>query len=279
MKKITSIVFCTLFMLSFALQVKADDDPVTFFDRTGWTIVTNITGVSDNTVGGNDPVFIIDGNDETSFLFLKRGKTLGSVEAPISDSYFPTFRIDMQESKSFNYMTYAHRSFKNTNKLLRAKKLSIYGSNNSTDSTTIVSGYEIDIEGENPNVIEFTLPASVQYRYITVVIDDYLTTSGNTVQVQEFNVGVKSVSSIEKTSDKSGIRVYPTVVTAGEPFTVTSEAALAGASVKVLSLTGQLLSDEAFSGNAYTKTISNRGVYLIQTVTGGKTHTSKLIVK
>jgi hypothetical protein len=156
-------------------------------DRSNWSVTTNIQGAPDATVGGDKEEYIIDGNSNTAFVFVKPGKTLAPVTAPAD--YLPTFVIDMKEPQSFNFVKYAHRSVGNTYEQIRARQFSIYGSTDSITFTPIVEHYAIDY-AKNDNEITVGF-AMVTYRYIKVVIEDWNNSSGMSVQVAEFNAGIK----------------------------------------------------------------------------------------
>ncbi|MDR0506654.1 MAG: M60 family metallopeptidase [Dysgonamonadaceae bacterium] len=157
-------------------------------DRTNWTITTSIEGVPDATVGGDNPVNIIDGNTTSAFSFIKPGKTVGNVTGPTG--YIPSFTIDMQGEQMFNYVSYLHRNAGNTSAWIRARQISVYGSGDNTVFTPVYEHYVIDYaKNDNEIVIEFP---EVSYRYIRVDIEDWDKSSGNTIQVAEFNAGIKS---------------------------------------------------------------------------------------
>jgi hypothetical protein len=157
-------------------------------DRTNWTITTSIEGVPDGTVGGDNPANIIDGNMTSSFSFIKPGKTLGNITGPAD--YIPAFTIDMKSEQTFNYVSYLHRNASNTSTFIRARQLSVYGSNDNAAFTPIEEHYAIDyVKNDNEIIIEFP---NVSYRYIRVEIEDWDKESGNTIQVAEFNAGISS---------------------------------------------------------------------------------------
>ena len=156
-------------------------------DRSDWTIVTSVQGAKDNAVLGELPEYIIDSNTGTAFLFVKPGKTHEGISVP--SDHIPSFTIDMKSTKSFNYVAYMHRLLNNST-YLRARQLSIYGSNNNSEFTPVYEHYVIDyVKNSDEVIIEF--PA-VSYRYIKVVIEDWDKNNGNTIQVAEFKAGTKT---------------------------------------------------------------------------------------
>lgn len=159
------------------------------FDRSDWTITTSYVGPTDATVGGDKPSYIIDNNSVTSFAFVKPGKTYGGVTPPAD--YIPSFTIDMKSVKEFNFVKYSHRTYGNTSNYLRARQISLYGSNDDQTYTQIVDKYTINYTlNQNDITLEFN---PVSYRYIKLVIDDWDKVNGSTIQIQEFNVGTKVV--------------------------------------------------------------------------------------
>ncbi|MFV0392046.1 MAG: M60 family metallopeptidase [Paludibacteraceae bacterium] len=171
-------------------------------DKSDWTITTSYAGIADASIGGDQPIYIIDSNTSTAFAFVKPGKTYGGQTVP--GNVLPTFTVDMKTAKSFNYITYMHR-IGNTSEALRARQLSIYGSNDGTQFTLLKDDYMIDYT-KNADVVTVEFPA-VSYRYVGVVIDDWNKTSGNTIQVAEFNVGTKIAEEILPVPDPIKFKV------------------------------------------------------------------------
>ena len=158
-------------------------------DRSGWSIVTSHVGASDGTVGGNKPEYIIDESTVTSFAFVKPGKTYDGIAVPEGDEI--SFTIDMKTPQTFNYVGYTHRFSGNVYELLRARQISVYGSDNGVEFTAIKEHHEIDyIKNDNEIHIEFP---QVTCRYIKVVIEDWNKDGGNTIQVADFKIGTQPV--------------------------------------------------------------------------------------
>ncbi len=154
------------------------------FDRTGWTVETSYEGITDATIGGDQPEYIIDGSTTTAFAFVKPGKSYGGVTIP--EGAIPSFIIDMNVQKSFNSISYMHR-LGNVSEYIRARKLSCYGSIDGTEFTAIKEHHIIDYT-KNDNEIIVTFP-EVSYRYVKVVIEDWNKDSGSTVQVADCKIG------------------------------------------------------------------------------------------
>ncbi|MDR2563576.1 MAG: M60 family metallopeptidase [Prevotellaceae bacterium] len=156
-------------------------------DRYKWTISASITGVTDSAVGGNEPFYMIDNDTTSAFSFVKPGKTHQGVTGQAD--YIPSFTIDMQSVKSFNYVAYMHRTAKNNVSFwIRARQISIYGSDNNVTFTPIREHYAVNfLKNDNEITVEFP---EQSYRYIKVVIENWDKTNGSTIQVAEFNAGI-----------------------------------------------------------------------------------------
>ena len=154
-------------------------------DRSEWTVVTSYAGPIDSTVGGNDPKYIIDESTVTAFLFVKPGMSYGGISIP--GNTVPSFTVDMKAEKTIDYINYAHRTSENTSEQLRARQLSVYGSNNGVDFTPLKEHHVINYV-RNDNRINVKFPQTT-CRYIRVVIEDWTKTGGNTIQVADFQIG------------------------------------------------------------------------------------------
>ncbi|GHT71395.1 hypothetical protein FACS189455_3100 [Bacteroidia bacterium] len=166
------------------------ESALTPIDRSDWTVTASIaTGVPDAVVGGDNVMYMIDNNTTTVFSFIKPGKTYEGVTGP--EDYIPSFTVDMKSAKSFNCISYMHRTAGgNTSEWIRARQISISGSNDNSTFMPIKEHYVIDhVKNENEITIDF--PA-VSYRYIKVTIEDWNKTSGSSIQVAEFNAGTKT---------------------------------------------------------------------------------------
>ena len=177
-------------------------------DRSAWTVVTSHAGPADNVVGGDLPEYIIDDNTTTAFAFVKPGKSYGGITVDADD--VPSFTIDMQQTESFNYVNYMHRTGgNNPSEYIRARQLSVYGSGDGVQFTPLKEHHVIDyVKNANEIVIEFS---GASYRYIRVVIEDWNRESGSTVQVADFNVGTKTPDVQYPTPDPLQFKVNVTV--------------------------------------------------------------------
>ncbi|MCK9506902.1 MAG: M60 family metallopeptidase [Pigmentiphaga sp.] len=160
--------------------------PAETLDRSAWTVETSYEGVVDASVGGDDPNNIIDESTTTAFLFVKPGQEHGDVTVP--GNAIPSFTIDMREKHTFNTVVYTHR-LGNTTEWLRARKLSIYVSDDGENFIPIEENYLID-HVQNLNVIDIPVPKTT-CRYIQVVINDWNWDSGKTIQVADLTIATK----------------------------------------------------------------------------------------
>jgi hypothetical protein len=157
---------------------------VSFLERGSWTIITSSTGPADGTVGGDKPEYIIDGDKSTAFLFVKPGKTYGGVAVPAG--HVPSFTIDMKQRENISYFRYLHRTSGNSQAMLRASNVSLYGKDAEADDfTPIVENVALDVSRDEER-IDFP-PAT--YRYVQLRYIGWNTTSGSTIQVAEFDLG------------------------------------------------------------------------------------------
>jgi hypothetical protein len=160
------------------------------FDRTDWTVTTSHQHYveSDGTVVG-DPALLFDDNTNTCIGLVKPGKTLAGISVPAGDEVF--FVVDMKEQKEFNFLQLSHRQ-NNTYDTIRFKGVSVFGSNDEGDDktfTTILDNVTVS-SGTSVVHVPFVLEQSHTYRFVKVQLTGYTTSSGNTVQMSEFNVGV-----------------------------------------------------------------------------------------
>jgi hypothetical protein len=156
-------------------------------DRSEWTVVTSYAGPTDDVVGGDSPEYIIDESATTAFAFVKPGKDYRGIT--VASDAVPSFTIDMKSTQTFNCVTYLHRSAGNTSEYIRARQLSVYGSDNGSQFVPLKEHHVIDHE-KNANEITIEFPAA-SFRYLRVVIEGWNTANGSTVQVADVKVGTK----------------------------------------------------------------------------------------
>lgn len=237
-----------------------------YFDRSNWTITTSIAGPADATVGGENPMNIIDGDFISAFAFVKPGRSYGGITVP--GDHIPSFTINMGKQETFNCFKYRHRTASNTSEYLRARKISFYGKNAEGDSfTPIIENVFID-PVVNKDEIK-VLFSSVSYQYVQLVINEWNVDNGSTIQVSEFNIGNSQpeigTGISEKPMAETPISVYPNPIRVGQPFYVRSGNESDVKNIQLFNLSGQPV-----------KTISAPGIYLVRTNTGRQT--VKLIV-
>lgn len=161
------------------------------FNMQAWTITCSIQGASDAAIGGDLPQYIIDNNSATAFAFVKPGRTFAGISAPAD--YVPSFTFDMKNVKQFNFFKYTHRT-SNTSNFLRARKISLWGSNDGVAFQPIVENYIVDhVKNDNVVTLEFS-PSN--YRFVRVDIGDWDNISGNTIQVQDVSLGYKNIEQL-----------------------------------------------------------------------------------
>ena len=137
------------------------------------------------------PEDIFDDKFDTYLSLAKPGKSYDGYVADAIDVPL-YFLVDMGMPQSFNYFTWGHRS-SNTNSYLRVWGVTLFGSNDGVSFDEIATNVKIDYT-KNDELMEFAIPKSI-YRYIKVQYVDWSDLNGNalgsTIQVAEFNVGMK----------------------------------------------------------------------------------------
>jgi hypothetical protein len=159
-----------------------------WLDRTGWTVDTSARYATGNNyvVDGDTgkPEDIIDGNQSTFLSLVKPGKTYNGCSAAANDPFY--FVVDMQTKQTFNYLKWMHRAA-NTTVGLRAKKITLSGSNDGVTYTPIQENITIPTS-DNTTPIEIPLPTST-YRIVKVDYTDWDKNANSTVQIGEFLLG------------------------------------------------------------------------------------------
>ena len=169
-------------------------------ERENWKVTTSITYgsgrnyVKDGSTG--NPEHILDDDATTYLSLVKPGKTYGTDVAAAKDVPL-YFVVDMGMKQSFNYFTWAHRTT-NSFSYLRAWGITMYGSDDGVNFSEIKSNIVIPHDN-NTDKIELPVEKST-YRYIKVqyvdwsdlhIDEDEINKNGGTIQVAEFNVGMK----------------------------------------------------------------------------------------
>lgn len=168
-------------------------------ERENWTVSTSIIYSSGNNYsddkGEGKPEFIFDDNLASFLSLVKPGKSYGSDKAAAADVPL-YFVVDMGMPQTINYFLWGNRS-SNTNTYLRAWGISLFGSNDGENFETIEENIVLDYQAKD--LMTYDIPVST-YRYIKVQYTDWSdkhdtalggSTLGSTIQVAEFNVGMK----------------------------------------------------------------------------------------
>ena len=221
------------------LGISSSKPGMSFLDRESWTIITSFAGAADGTVGGNKPEYIIDEDKTTAFCFVKPGKTYNNITVPAD--HVPSFTIDMKQRENISCFRYMHRTAGgNSEAMLRASKVSLYGKNAEADELTpIVENVEFTVS-RNEEQVSFS---PVTYRYVQLRYIDWDKTAGSTIQVAEFDLSpapdeeepiappVDSTPAEQPNGiwgsaapEEAPYILYPNPVKAGSPFCIGAEA-------------------------------------------------------
>lgn len=149
------------------------------FDRAEWSVATSHKHQSDGAVKGT-PESLIDGDNNSCLSLAKPGR-LGT---PSDDVVY--FVIDMKKVMNFNFFILRHR-YPLTTANLRVANASFYGSNNGEEFVPLLLDHVIDVATSTTEVT-IDLPMEVEYRYLKMTYNEWAS-SGNTMQISEFNVG------------------------------------------------------------------------------------------
>lgn len=251
-------------------------------DRSDWTIIASSVGTVDATVApaGDVPEYIIDGDNVTSFLFVKPGKTYGGTTVAAGAEV--SFTIDMKEPNDMTYLVYRHRDYNNTSSFLRITKASFYGKNNEGDAfQPIIENFAVDVNSTE-NRIDF--PEKVSYRYVKFVMQTWDTANGSTIQTSEFNLGNTLQPDDLETGvpvvgeSKNDLMLYPNPVKAGQPFYLQSNKNFAGSTISVYTLSGVKVSEIEAKSSQVGLTLDKQGVYLVEVKNGDKIFVFKNVV-
>lgn len=245
--------------------------------RIDWTITTSSGGPVDDApeVGGYKPEYMIDGDLNSAFLFVKPGKTYKGITVPAGTK--PWFAIDLKRTCDMSYLLYRHRDFNdNTVAHLRVSRASFYGKNTETEDYQPVS--------ENFNVatdkdeVHIDLPEKVSYRYVKLVFEAWDTSSGYTVQTSEFNLGNdKSLTRDPEISTKK-ICVFPNPVHVGQPLYIRSYDQYPDMTVSIYTVQGTRISERKYKTNLVQQIFSNQGTYFAEVCGNTGRFVSKIVV-
>ena len=150
-------------------------------DRSGWSVSVSHALPADAAIS-NAPESLTDGDGGTCLSMVKPGKSYGGVTVGEEETVY--FIIDLGADRTFDYFRILHRDNGNTN--LRAQKYSFYGSDDGASFSAISEGVAVDAGQLS---LMGDLPKST-YRYIKVTYDQW-SSSSSTMQIAEFNLGVR----------------------------------------------------------------------------------------
>jgi hypothetical protein len=168
------------------------------YSRATWTMTaSHPLMMATNNPEGNSLSAALDGNIATNFCLVKPGKTSGNdpnkVTVPSGSTIF--FVVDMQTAQEVNYFRIKH---KDASQLpIRIYQFDeILGSNDGVNFTRIATNVAVPNVGtasqqESGNI---AIPKST-YRYLKFAMATaacFHPSSGNTVQVQELNIGISN---------------------------------------------------------------------------------------
>lgn len=156
-------------------------------DRTDWTVTASMPFVPDGATG--KPEDLLDGKGDTYLSLRKPGK--GS-ENPADKPNPIYFILDMQKAQGFDYFTLQNRT-NNTAVGLRAKEVSIYGSNDGQNFTLIQNKVVMEVANNSTGngQQKFSLGTIYTYRYVKINCDVWDTVNSTSVQISEVNLGVQ----------------------------------------------------------------------------------------
>jgi len=164
------------------------------------------------------------------------------------------------------------------------------------------AGYSGSVSTADPNTYTIAIPQST-YRFLRVQIvkwsDNYIggdytdpndpnnpmytgngfssTSSGMTTQIGEFGLGKFSDSGIAKTALSEVI--VPSLIDAGEAFTINLGSASSDATVNVYTISGVKVSEQKVSGSSATQVINTKGIYIVEVKKNAERCVSKVVVK
>jgi hypothetical protein len=134
-----------------------------------------------------------------------------------------------------------------------------------------------DVTGQgSTNVKEYALSTPMRARYVKLEIQN--ARMSDNAQLYEFEVYGDIVSGIENVQGDGGIGIYPSTVSRGQDFYISSPAA---GTYTIYTIDGaQAISDAAKAGETTVSTTSLPcGIYLVKVVSDGHVTSKKLVVK
>ena len=131
----------------------------------------------------------------------------------------------------------------------------------------------------NPGLIYYNGEGT--FRYIAFVYEDWSKMSSNTIQVAELNIGtVQQTSTGGLKPALNNFSIYPTIVTANQPFEVNMGSLSAAGNVHVYTTLGVKVSETVLAaGSNSISAPSQAGLYLVKAKLGAEEKTLWLIVK
>ncbi len=156
--------------------------------RTEWTVEQVSPDLPEDAAIVNAPDSHIDGDASTCLSMIKPGKTYSGITVGADEEVF--FILDLGEEQTFSYFRILFRSDV-VRAYLRPYAISLLGSNDGETYTTIEEDVTVtnadDVEkSESGNIY---IPEST-YRYVKVVFTDWDASSGSTMQMAEFYLGL-----------------------------------------------------------------------------------------
>lgn len=165
-----------------------DDDynavPEGDIDRSNWQVVAYEGKLTaDGTVTGNDMAAILDGNETSCALFIKKGNNYNGVTGtdPIN------FTIDMGEKESFSYLRLKNR-VAGSNIGFNPTEITLWGSNDGITFTPVKENLTIPKPGDKEN--KLVLGQQYEYRYVKIEITKYPADGRLCVAVSEVYLGL-----------------------------------------------------------------------------------------
>lgn len=159
-----------------------------WYERSLWTIDTSYKfelggKIYNYTVdGANGPAeLMLDGNEKTYFALVKPGKNYNGFENTDRTQYFI---VDMGAPAEFNKLQWGHRDWKLNEDAAQIKSISLYGSNDGVNFSSIQEGITLQPSAKTQ---EISVPLS-NFRYVRVQLLDWGRATAMNMCIAEFNV-------------------------------------------------------------------------------------------